>query len=153
MSRLSRGLHSSVLDNFGLEAAIGRYCDDFSRTHPIKVNFELGDSEFSDFTRDEQIHLYRIVQEAFTNIARHSRAKTVWVKFDHTACELQLTIRDDGQGFATWDGKQNLSRHLGIEGMRQRTAIMGGALDIASPPAGGVEISLWIPRRRAAPAR
>lgn len=153
LSRLSRGLHSSVLDNLGLQAAISRYADDFSRMHSIKVNFEFSDSEFSDFTRDEQIHLYRIVQEAFTNIARHSRARTVLVKFDHTASELQLTIRDDGQGLVTSSGKQTASRHLGIEGMRQRAAILGGSLQMASPREGGVQISLRIPQRKHAKAR
>jgi PAS domain S-box-containing protein len=153
LSRLSRGLHSSVLDNLGLQAAIGRYADDFSQMHPIKVNFEFGDSEFSDFSRDEQIHLYRIVQEAFTNIARHSRAKTVLVKFNHTASELQLTIRDDGQGFVTSRGEENPARHLGIEGMRQRTVILGGTLQVASPQEGGVEINLRIPRKKAVQSR
>jgi PAS domain S-box-containing protein len=148
LSRLSRGLHSSVLDNLGLEAAIGRYADDFSRMHPIKVNFEFGGSEFSDFTRDEQIHLYRIVQEAFTNIARHSQARSVLVKFAHTASELQLTIHDDGQGFITPSGKEKTSRHLGIEGMRQRAAILGGTLQIDCPQTGGVEVNLRIPRRK-----
>jgi PAS domain S-box-containing protein len=150
LSRLSRGLHSSVLDNFGLQAAISRYADDFSQMHPIKVDFEFGDSEFSDFSRDEQLHLYRIVQEAFTNIARHSQAKTVLVKFNHTPSELQLTICDDGQGFVTPSGKENPSRHLGIEGMRQRAAILGGSLHVVSPQAGGVEISLRIPRKKGA---
>jgi PAS domain S-box-containing protein len=150
LSRLSRGLHSSVLDNLGLQAAIGRYADDFSQMHPIQVNSEFGDSEFSDFSRDEQIHLYRIVQEAFTNIARHSRANTVLLKFIHTPSELQLTIQDDGRGFVTASGKENPSRHLGIEGMRQRAAILGGTLQTASPPNGGFEISLRIPRRTGA---
>jgi PAS domain S-box-containing protein len=153
LSRLSRGLHSSVLDNLGLQAAIGRYADDFSRVHLIKVDFEFGDSEFSDFSRDEQSHLYRIVQEAFTNIARHSQAKNVLVKFNRIASELQLTIRDDGHGFATSSGKQNPSRHLGIEGMKQRAAILGGALDISSPQEGGLEIHLRIPRKKGALAR
>jgi PAS domain S-box-containing protein len=153
LSRLSRGLHSSVLDNLGLQAAIVRYADDFSRMNPIRVNFDFGDSEFSDFSRDDQIHLYRIVQEAFTNIARHSMAKTVWVKFNHTTTELQLTICDDGQGFVTSRGRDMPSRHLGIEGMRQRVAILGGTLHIASPQEGGVEIHLRIPRRRDAQVR
>jgi two-component system, NarL family, sensor histidine kinase NreB len=153
LGRLSRGLHSSVLDNLGLQAAVGRYADDFSQTHSIRVNLEFGDAEFSEFSRDEQSHLFRIVQEAFTNIARHSQAKSAWVKFDRTISELHLTIRDDGQGFATPSGKENLSRHLGIEGMRQRAAILGGTLEIASLPAGGVGIQLRIPRKKHAQAR
>jgi PAS domain S-box-containing protein len=153
LSRLSRGLHSSVLDNLGLQAAIGRYADDFSRMHPIQVNFEFGEATFSDFSRDEQIHLYRIVQEAFTNIARHSRAKTVFVQFNQTPSELQLTIQDDGRGFVTSSGKENPSRHLGIEGMRQRAAILGGTLHAFSPQKGGFEISLRIPRRKGTPSR
>jgi two-component system, NarL family, sensor histidine kinase NreB len=153
LSRLSRGLHSSVLDNLGLQAAIGRYTDEFSRMHPIDLKVEFGDSEFHEFSREEQIHLYRIAQEAFTNIARHSHAKSVLMKFDHTASELQLVIRDDGRGFVPSSEKDGPSRHLGIEGMRQRAAILGGTLHVTSPQEGGVEIKLRIPRRKRAEVR
>jgi PAS domain S-box-containing protein len=153
LGRLARGLHSTVLDDLGLETAIQRYTDDFAKTYPIHVDLEVGDAKFSEFSRDDQIHLYRIVQEALTNVARHSHASNVTVKFRRHASELDLTIRDDGHGFQARSENDISSRHLGIEGMRQRAAILRGTLEAVSHAAGGVEINLRVPWRKGAQAR
>jgi PAS domain S-box-containing protein len=147
LGRLAHGLHSSILDNLGLEVAIRRYADDFSQSYPIRFDLDFGNVEFVEFNRDEQIHLYRIVQEALTNVARHSEAKQVSVRFDRAPAEVRLTIHDDGHGFQSSSGNGSPSRHLGIEGMRQRAAILKGSLDVVSQPDGGVQISLRIPRQ------
>ena len=146
LGRLARGLHSSVLDDLGLETAIRRYADDFLGTHAIQVDVDFGAAPFSAFTRDEQLNLYRIIQEALTNVARHSQAKRVNIKFDCFPSEIEVTIKDDGRGLSS-PGDTNPSHHLGIEGMRQRAAMLGGTLQVISGPPGGVTVDLRIPRR------
>lgn len=153
LGRLARGLHSSVLDDLGFEAAIRRYTDEFAKAYPIEIALEIDGMEFSGFKQDDQIHLYRIVQEALTNVARHSQASEVSVHFHRHAAELELSIRDNGKGLKVRNENDSPSRHLGIEGMRQRAAILRGTLNAASHPDGGVEIHLRIPWRKDAPAR
>jgi len=147
LGRLSRGLHSSVLDDLGFETAVRRYCDDFSRTQKIGVDVRFGDEDFSGYSRDEQINLYRIVQEALTNVARHSRAKNVAIHFYRSGDQLELTIQDDGRGLPVGNQSSTSIRHLGIEGMRQRAAILGGSLQLTSTPDAGVLLSLRIPAK------
>jgi PAS domain S-box-containing protein len=149
IGRLARGLHSSVLDDLGIEAAIHRFTDEFAKTHAIRVDLEMTTAQLSEFSRDEQINLYRIVQEALTNVARHAQARCVQIALQSSPSDLEMTIRDDGRGFS--GVVHNSSRHLGIEGMRQRAASLGGMLQITSPADGGTEVRLQIPNRRMAP--
>jgi PAS domain S-box-containing protein len=146
LGRLARGLHSSVLDDLGIEVAIQRYTDEFSRAHNIRVELVMIGARLAEFSGDEQIHLYRIVQEALTNVARHSQAKCVHVKFQASKSGLDVVIRDDGRGFST--ATKGSSRHLGIEGMRQRAASLGGTLQTSSPGSGGAQVHVHIPNRK-----
>lgn len=145
LGRLARGLHSSVLDDLGFEAAIRRFVYDFSKTNGIQVDLQMGDSQLADFNSDEQINLYRIVQEALTNVVRHAKASHVRVTFERSPASLEVTIHDDGQGFS--GVVNNSSRHLGIEGMRQRAASLGGTFQITSPEEGGTRVRMQIPNR------
>jgi PAS domain S-box-containing protein len=147
LGRLARGLHSSVLDDLGIEAAFRRFSDEFAKTYPVRVDLDLTATSFSDFSREEQLNLYRIVQEALTNVARHAHAKHVCINFQSLPSELIVTIRDDGRGLPRV-AKSSAGR-LGIEGMRERAACLAGSLQITSPSTGGVEVRLQIPRRTA----
>lgn len=146
LGRLARGLHSSVLDELGPEAAIRRFVEEFSKTHTIHVDLEINSRDFDGFGRDDQIHLYRIVQEALTNIARHANAKYAHIRFQSSPAELEVTICDNGRGFP--GGVQNSSHRLGIEGMRQRAASLGGTLQVSSPSKGGVLVRVRIPNQK-----
>jgi PAS domain S-box-containing protein len=149
IGRLARGLHSSVLDDLGIEAATRRFADEFTRTHGIQIDLEMSAADLSEFSRDEQINLYRIVQEALTNVARHAQAHCVHIRFRSSPQDLEVIIRDDGRGYS---GVANsASRHLGIEGMRQRAASLGGALQVTSLTEGGTEVRLKIPNRNGIP--
>jgi len=150
ISRLARGLHSSVLDDLGIEAALRRFADEFTRTHGIRVDLEMSAADLSGFDRDDHINLYRIVQEALTNVARHAHAQHVRIKFQSSPARLDVIIRDDGEGFH--HALNSPSSHLGIEGMRQRAAHLGGILQIVSPADGGTEVRLQI-RIRKSPFR
>jgi PAS domain S-box-containing protein len=148
LGRLARGLHSTVLDDLGLEAGIRRYVDEFSKTHSIEVRLDFHDAPLNDFNRDEQLNLYRIVQEALTNVARHSRAKKVKIEFRQVDSELRIAIRDYGRGLASQRSAAKETVHLGIEGMRQRAAMLGGTLHVSSTPRSGVTVSLHVPSAR-----
>jgi PAS domain S-box-containing protein len=143
IGRLARGLHSSVLDDLGIEAALRRLADEFGETHGTRVDLEMTAADFSGFASDEQVNLYRIVQEALTNVARHAHARNVQIKFQKASTYFKVIIRDDGRGFPL--AVKNPSNHLGIESMRQRAANLGGTLQIAAPADGGTEVCLQMP--------
>ena len=151
LSRLARGLHSSILDDLGLEAALRRYTDEFSSTHGIAVNLELAIT-LGALGRNEQLNLYRIIQEALTNVARHAHASQVWIKFENAAGDLHVSIRDNGCGFPSAGIPDETTGHLGIAGMKQRAAMLGGTLEVSSQAQQGVIIQLCIPHDRKNPA-
>ena len=99
VSRLARGLHSSVLDELGLRDALQRFIRDYAAAHRVRVNLDFGQTPFPRLDKPAQIGLYRIIQEALTNVARHSHAGTVSVVFDWQEPALRLRILDDGAGF------------------------------------------------------
>ncbi len=142
LSRMARGLHSGILDDLGLAEALRRLVDEFSSAQKIEVDLNLGQRSLQAQPKRVQLGIYRIVQEALTNIARHSRAKHVTIRFGWQEEKLRLTIEDDGQGFQLTNLHKHPSEHLGIEGMRQRAAMMGGTLGIDSKPGKGTRIEV-----------
>jgi PAS domain S-box-containing protein len=148
LSRLARGLHSSVLDDLGLEAAVRRYTEDFTATHQVECALDLGEDCTSSLSRDAQMNIYRIVQEALTNVARHSQATRVSVSLQEHGSELLIAIEDNGSGLPATPSSADLSQHLGIESMRQRAAILGGELQLVSEPQRGLKVLVRLPVRR-----
>jgi PAS domain S-box-containing protein len=151
LSRLARGLHSSVLDDLGLEAAIRRYLDDFSTTHKIASTLDFERSAALTLNslalnNDAQLNIYRIVQEALTNVARHSQASRVQIEFKKNQSDLLITIADNGRGLPNVERQAGRSQHLGIEGMRERAATLGGNLQILSGPRRGLTVAVRIAR-------
>jgi PAS domain S-box-containing protein len=131
VGRLARGLHPTILDDHGLGVALRRYVAEYMKTHNIAVDLQLNQLDSGNLPSAVQIGLYRIVQEALTNVARHSRAKTVSIKFVRSATALEVAVIDDGCGF---DAKAVAvsSHRLGIQSMRERAAMLGGTVSFAS---------------------
>jgi len=131
VGRLARGLHPTVLDDHGLGVALGRYVAEYIKTHNIAVDLKLIEPDSSNLPSAVQIGLYRIVQEALTNVARHSGAKSVSIKFARSATVLEVAIVDDGCGF---DAKAVAvsSHRLGIQSMKERAAMLGGTVTFLS---------------------
>jgi PAS domain S-box-containing protein len=131
VGRLARGLHPTVLDDHGLGVALTRYVSEYVKTHNITVDLKLKELDPSNLSAAVQIGLYRIVQEALTNVAKHSGAKAVSIKFSRLATALEVAIADDGCGF---DAKAVAvtSHRLGIHSMRERAAMLGGTVSFAS---------------------
>lgn len=145
LSRMARGLHSGVLENLGLDEALRRLVDDFASSQKVAVNLEFGNPPLVMERGRVQLGIYRIVQEALTNIARHSRARHVRIHFDWAEPDLRLTIQDDGNGFELADVRNRPSAHLGIAGMRQRAGMLGGRLEIDSQHRRGTQLAVYIP--------
>jgi PAS domain S-box-containing protein len=142
VARLARGLHSSVLDELGLKDAVHRFTGEYAATHGVQVDLDFGQTPFSRLDTPAQIGLYRIIQEALTNVVRHSHAAKVSVQFHWDDPRLRLLIQDNGQGFRSRNMSERPSNHLGIEGMRQRASMLGGILEIKSEPNKGTLIEV-----------
>jgi len=143
VGRLARGLHPTVLDDHGLGVALSRYVIEYTKTHNIAVDLKLNELDFSTLPSAVQIGLYRILQEALTNVARHSGAKAVSIRFARSATALEVAVIDDGCGF---DAKAVAvsSHRLGIQSMRERTAMLGGTFSFAAQRK-GTKILVHVP--------
>ena len=136
VGRLARGLHPAALDDLGLAVALSRYVAEYKKTHNIAVDLRLHEPEVSNLSPAVQIGLYRILQEALTNVARHSGAMAVRIIFARTVMGLEITVTDDGCGFDTRAEAFISSDHLGIQSMRERAVMLGGTMSITSQNAG-----------------
>ena len=133
---LSHLLRPTILDDFGLDAGIRWLAERFGQRTGIAVNYK---SSFNGRLPDEtETHLFRIVQEALTNIARHSGATRVNIELAPGGNRVHLTVKDNGHGF---NGAH--STGLGLVGMRARAQNVGGELEITSN--NGVTVDLWAP--------
>jgi len=143
VGRLARGLHPTVLDDHGLSVALNRYVTEYARTHQIAVDLALSEPDSAGLPPAVQIGLYRILQEALTNVARHSGATAVSIEFARSAAAVEVAVADNGRGFDIEAVTVSSSR-LGIQGMRERAALLGGTLDVISR-GGGTRILVRIP--------
>jgi PAS domain S-box-containing protein len=143
IGRLARGLHPTVLDDHGLGVALSRYVTEYAKTHNITVDLKLNELDSSDLPPAVQIGLYRILQEALTNVARHSGAKAASIIFVRSGTALQVAVTDNGCGFDTESATVS-SRHLGIQSMRERAAMLGGTVSFTSNGT-GTRILVQIP--------
>jgi PAS domain S-box-containing protein len=143
VGRLARGLHPAVLDDHGLGVALGRYTTEYTKAHNIAVKLIANELDSSDLTPKVQIVLYRILQEALTNVAKHSGAKAVSIRFARSATEVEVTVIDDGCGFDA-ETIAISSPRLGIQSMRERAAMLGGTLRFISQRK-GTKILMKVP--------
>jgi signal transduction histidine kinase len=136
---LSQLLRPTILDDFGLDAGITWLITRFRERTGIEVEYK---AEFKDRLPDEtETHFFRIVQEALTNIARHSGATRVLIHLRADGGRIRLTIQDNGKGMA----KEVQPGHMGLSGMRARARSAGGELSIHPAPGGGVTIDVSAP--------
>jgi len=141
MHRISSRIRSSILDDLGLKAVLRSCGEDFERTSGVPVEVEL---DFEEERMPERVaeNVYRIVQEALTNVSRHARAKHVAVHVSQRNGQLDVSVRDQGVGF---DPAQADPGRLGLLGMRERVELLGGRFEIESAPARGTLIRASIP--------
>jgi signal transduction histidine kinase len=143
---LSHLLHPALLDDLGLVRALRRLVDSFGRRYGLEC--ELRDTNV-DTRLDPELEttVYRIVQEALSNVVKHANARCCLVTIDRREGSLLLTIEDDGVGFRPRALQQpSASRGLGLIGIRERVAQFGGTLTLASRSTGrGVRLEIELP--------
>ncbi len=142
---LSNLLRPSVLDDLGLVAALRALADDFAQRTRIAAVLDL-DGHARRLSPDVEVVIYRVVQEALTNVARHAQASEVRVRLASDDGEVHLAIEDDGRG-----APENASPHLGWLGMRERVTAVGGTLTMAPRPPRGLRVDAHIPAAEALP--
>jgi PAS domain S-box-containing protein len=140
-------LRPTVLDDLGLLAALRKYVHEWSKHFGIQVEVFSTGMEKNRLSMEVETMLYRIAQEALNNVSKHSQAKNVSLLLERRPDEIWLTIEDDGSGFEL--EKQAVSGGdgdgLGLIGIRERTALVGGTVDIESSPGKGTNILVRIP--------
>lgn len=147
---LSQLLRPTILDDFGLDASLRWLVGRFGERTGIEVDYR---STFNARLPDQtETHLFRIVQEALTNIARHSQATRVVIQLGSENGAVRLSISDNGRGLnppgsPRPDRGNGKKGGMGISGMRARAASAGGDAKIESTPGGGVTIEVWAPAK------
>lgn len=147
--RLALDLRPPALDHLGLAASIRSLVRQLKETTPLAISLELPEAAIT-LSPEQAIAVYRIVQEALTNILKHADARQAWVKLAQQDGRLTIQIRDDGHGFKPLSldrtRKQDADgRGLGLFGMEERAHLAGGRLQIASQPEQGTAVQVTIP--------
>lgn len=137
---LSQLLRPVILDDFGLDAGLRWLAEKFTMRTGIVAHYSTTLSV--RLGEDAETHLFRIAQEALTNVARHSAAKEVWIELAETEERIRLRIRDNGKGLE----HNGDSIGLGLVGMRARARHAGGEMSIDSGAGAGTCVEVWIPR-------
>jgi signal transduction histidine kinase len=141
---LSQALHPVMLDEAGLEGTLDWYIPTVERQTGIAISYEKRGEPFP-VDGGAGVHIYRVVQEALNNMARHSGAKQAWVRLGFLPQALEVEIEDHGTGFQERPNK----RGIGLVAMRERSELMGGQIVFSRPPEGGTLVHLAVPREKA----
>jgi signal transduction histidine kinase len=138
---LSQALHPVMLDEAGLEQTIEWYLPVVERQTGIGISYEKSGTPFP-ISGNSAVHVYRVLQEALNNVARHSGAKQAWVRLRFTANGLELEVEDRGSGFVATRPRSG----LGLVAMRERAELLGGAISFENPNGPGTLVRLRVPK-------
>jgi signal transduction histidine kinase len=142
---LSQFLHPSTLDDFGLPDTVAAYLKGFSKRTGIRARLTIEGMD-ERLSVEHEVCVFRIVQEATTNVARHSGARSCAVALARAGATLRVTIEDDGRGIDTHaSGAREPRRGLGLIGMRERAQALAGVLVIENRAEGGTRVRLTLP--------
>jgi len=141
LHRIAWELRPASLDELGLTNVLQAYFEEWSRKHGVKVEFDCKDPKLDQYSDEVRTTVYRVVQEALNNVAKHAAATSLTAIIETIAGSLRLTIRDDGRGFE----EPALPTRLGLAGMRERVSLIGGMLEVESSLGKGTTVTLRIP--------
>lgn len=145
---MSVELRPNVLDDLGLNAALGKYVADFTSKTGIRGDLQITGGAKQRLPPDVETAAYRIAQEALANVARHAEAKNVSLVVGFQDSNFSMVIEDDGVGFDVDEAMQKSPEYkLGLFGMYERASLVGGSLSIESAPGQGSSVFLEIPVR------
>jgi signal transduction histidine kinase len=155
LRRLTRALRPIYLEDLGLVAALQMLCREATQDRELQIDFQLTGRE-RRLLRELELALYRIAQEALSNIVRHSRATQAELEATYGEVEVRIAATDNGAGFEVPAAPTELAAtgHFGLLGMRERAELIGASLQIRSQPGKGtiLSVSLAYPPQRAASA-
>lgn len=137
-------LRPPLLDDLGLLPALRALASDFAERSGLAITIESPDI-LPPLTDDAELAMFRALQEALSNVARHASARLVHAAVTHDNASVSLLVRDDGQGLDAADMARE--GHTGLAGMRERMASLGGTMTVANAPTGGVEVSVRVPAK------
>jgi len=140
---LSQALHPVMLDEAGLESTLDWYIPNVERQTGIAISYEKQGEPFA-VDGAAGVHVYRVLQEALNNVARHAGAKQAWVRLKFLPNSLELDVEDHGAGF-----ESPSRRGIGLVAMRERAELMGGRISFTRPAQGGTLMQLVVPREKA----
>jgi signal transduction histidine kinase len=140
---LSQVLHPVMLDEAGLETTLDWYIPTVERQTGIAISYEKRGTPF-DVNGSAAVQIYRVLQEALNNVARHSGAKQAWVRLLFESATLELEVEDHGVGLNERPAKQG----IGLVAMRERSELLGGRIVFSAPSAGGTLLHLSVPREK-----
>ncbi len=145
--RLAGGLRPSALDDLGLPDAVTRYAADFGATRGLAIEVDTGGLGAGRMPPAVETALYRIMQEALSNVARHAGARHARVQLDRFGAMVSMVVSDDGAGFDPDrpPAPATAAHGLGIHTMRERALVLNGTLTIQSAPGRGTRVSVEIP--------
>ncbi len=149
--RLSRDLSPVVIDDLGLEAAIDYLANSFAKYQQIPITLDV-DGLDPELPKESQRLIYRIIQEALTNISRHAGAKQICIAAERHGGTITFVIQDDGRGFDVEAvlARRATDRGMGLATMAERARILGGTIQIDSTPGQGTTVAFTVPIRREA---
>lgn len=142
LRRISEGLRPGMLDVLGLAAAVEHHVTQFEERSGIACSLAMNREEFA-IDGELATGIFRLVQEALTNVLRHAAASQVSVAIDEDSGNIRVCIEDDGQGFQPGQNKKT----FGLLGMQERVKMLGGNLEISSQPGQGSRIFATLPHR------
>ncbi len=142
--RMAMDLRPASLDDLGLLPALQSYAEQFSHSTPIAVSMEV-EGLGRRLPRDVELVLYRVFQEALTNVSKHASATTALVQVKRKGNEVTFVIEDDGDGFDPGSLSPTQGSGLGLFGMRERLTLVGGAVEVESAKGKGTRIVARVP--------
>lgn len=137
--RIAIELRPEALDDLGLESALAVLCERFAERSGLGVSCEIAE-QLPAFSPETELVIYRVAQEALTNVARHSGSNRAELSLQRDNSEVFLTVRDHGRGL-----ENDQPAGSGIRGMRERASLIGAGVQIRNHPEGGSEVCLRVP--------
>jgi signal transduction histidine kinase len=140
---LSQALHPVMLDEAGLESTVEWYLRTVEKQTGVDISYEKSGAPFA-VDGSAGVHVYRVLQEALNNVARHSGARQAWVRLRFEPEALQLEVEDHGKGLSNNGARQG----IGLVGMRERAELLDASLQFSQPLEGGTLLRLRVPRAK-----
>jgi two-component system NarL family sensor kinase len=144
LSAISRGLNADIIQQQGLFNAIAAEIERIRRSSPVQIGFTInGETDF--LSAQQELLLFRSVQECFNNILKHSKAKNVTLCFDYEAEIVRVVIIDDGIGFDTAELPSKRGKSTGLHTLRSRVELFNGTFTVISAPGTGTKLIFELP--------